>query len=129
MSQDGGRQNQDRNSPGSNLLLWAVAIVAAGLLVILWVPNYWTRELDPSDLKRLVEASPHEEKGGKLKEGHEGSIDVREKGKLFRYSNLHKVVINERAISGLVDVAEVAPQGASKELEPIEKASRDVPFR
>jgi len=132
MSQDGGsgRQNQDRNSPASNLLLWAVAIVAAGLLVILWVPNYWTRELNPTDLKRLVEASPHAEATGKLKEGFEGSIDVREKGKLFRYSNLHKVIVNERAISGLVDVAEIAPQGASKELEPVDKTfSRDVPFR
>src|ERR1051326_8837212 len=111
MSQDGGsgRQNQDRNSPGSNLLLWAVAIVAAGLLLILWVPNYWTKELDPKDFKRLVEASPHEEKGGKLKEGYEGSIDVRDKSKpqVYRFSNLYDVVINERSLTGKIDFAEL----------------------
>src|SRR5436190_24177057 len=123
MAQDGGsgRKNQDNNgSSGSNLLLWAGLIVATGLLLILWVPTYFTRELDPKDFKKLVEASPREEKGGKFKDGYEGWIDVREKDKHYRFSNLRKVLINDRSFIGTVDVVESVPQGASKTLEPIE---------
>src|SRR5581483_11028694 len=59
-----------------------------------------------------------------------GYIDVREKDKLVRVSNLHKVVISERSISGLVDVVELAPQGTSKDPEPVEKTfAHDVAFR
>src|SRR6476646_6941683 len=133
MAQDGGsgRQNQDRNgTSGSNLLLWAVLVVATGLLLILWVPSYFTRELDPTDLKKLIEVSSREEKGGKLREGFDGYIDVRDKDKLNRVSNLHKVVISERAVSGLVDVVELTPQGSNKSPEPVEKTfAHDVAFR
>src|SRR5262245_47435 len=133
MAQDGGsgRQNQDRNgTSGSSLLLWAVLVVATGLLLIVWVPSYFTRELDPKDFKKLVEASPHDEKGGKLKDGYEGTLDIPEKGKIYRYSNLHKVVINERSLVGSADVAEVAPQGTSKRLEAVDKTFvRDITFR
>src|SRR5438874_515306 len=133
MAQDGGsgRQNQDRNgTSGSNLLLWAVLVVATGLLLILWVPSYFTRELDPTDLKKLIEVSSREEKGGKFREGFDGYIDVREKDKLNRISNLHKVVISERAVTGLVDVVELTPQGSSKSPEPVDKTfAHDVAFR
>ena len=49
MAQDGGsgRQNQDRNSSGSSLLLWAGLIVLTGLagnLPGLWL---WLREPSP----------------------------------------------------------------------------------
>jgi len=133
MAHDGGsgRQNQDRNgTSGSNLLLWAVLVVATGLLLILWIPSYFTRELDPTDLKKLIEISSREEKGGKLKEGFEGYIDVREKDKLNRISNPHKIVISERAVTGLVDVVELAPQGSNNRPEPVEKTwSKDTAFR
>src|SRR5437868_2493612 len=132
MAQDGGSgRNQDRNgTSGSNLLLWAVLVVATGLLLILWIPSYFTRELDPTDLKKLIEVSSREEKGGKLKEGFDGYIDVREKDKLIRVSNVHKVVISERAVTGLVDVVELSPQGSNKSPEPVEKTfSHDVAFR
>src|SRR3954471_3824434 len=133
MAHDGGsgRQNQDRNgTSGSNLLLWAVLVVATGLLLILWIPSYFTRELDPTDLKKLIEISSREEKGGKLKEGFEGYIDVREKDKLNRISNPHKIVISERAVTGLVDVVELAPQGLNNRPEPVEKTwSKDTAFR
>src|SRR5436190_15128008 len=133
MAQDGGsgRKNQDNNgSSGSNLLLWAGLIVATGLLLILWVPSYFTRELDPKDFKKLVEASPREEKGGKVKEGFDGYIDVREKDKHYRYSDPRKLVINDRSFSGTVDVVELIPQGANKNLEPSDKGfARDVTFR
>src|SRR5437588_5536779 len=114
MAQDGGpgRQSQDRNgSAGSNLLLWAGLIVATGLLLILWVPNYFTRELDPKDFKKLVEASPREEKGGNFKEGYNGTLDVRDKDKQYRFSNLKKVVISDRSFTGSVDVVELIAQG------------------
>ncbi len=133
MAQDGGsgRQNSDRNgASGSNLLLWAILVVATGLLLILWVPSYFTRELDPTDLKRLIEVSARVEKGGQVKDGFDGYIDVREKDKLVRISDLHKVVISERAVTGLVDVVELTPQGSSNRLEPVEKTrSSDVGFR
>src|SRR3954462_6277257 len=109
MAQDGGSgRNQDRNgTSGSNLLLWAVLVVATGLLLILWVPSYFTRELDPKDFKQLVEANPGEEKGDKIKEGFDGYIDVRgEKDKQYRYSNPRKLVINDRSFTGTVDVVE-----------------------
>jgi cell division protease FtsH len=115
MSQDGGsgRQNQDRNgSPGSSLLLWAGLIVATGLLLIYLVTPYFTRELETEDFKRLVAASPHIAKGGEYKEGFHGSIDVRDKDKYFRYSNLRKVVIHDRSVTGLVGVVELVPHGS-----------------
>src|SRR5256885_8847317 len=93
-----GRQNQDRNgSSGTSLLLWALLIVATGLLLIVWLPTYFTRELDPKDFKKLVEASPREDKGGKVKEGSDGYIDVREKEKHYRYSDPRELVINDRS--------------------------------
>ena len=123
MSQDGGpgRQNQDRNgSPGSNLLLWALLIVVSGLLLIFWVSPFFTRDLKPDDLKRLVAASPRVETGGKLKEGFAGYIDVRDdKDKLYRFSDLRQVVIHDRSVSGKVGVVEIVQQG--KQLVPIDK--------
>src|SRR5205823_880679 len=122
MAQDGGsgRQNQDRNgSSASNLLLWGGLIVATGLLLVLWVPSYFfTRELDPKDFKKLVEASPREEKGGSFKEGYNGTLDVRDKDKQYRFSNLKTVVINDRSFTGSVDVVELVPQGTKGKLEP-----------
>src|SRR5438034_2608229 len=132
MAQDGGpgRQNQDRNgTSGSNLLLWAVLVVATGLLLILWVPSYSTRELDPKDFKKLVEANPREEKGGKLKEGFDGYIDVLEKDKHFRYSDPRKLKINDRSFTGTVNVVELTRQGTSKSLEPSDKGSAETDFR
>jgi cell division protease FtsH len=131
MSQDGGsgRQNQDRNgSPGSSLLLWAGLIVATGLLLIFWVSPFFTRELETEDFKRLVAASPRVERGGKLKEGFAGYIDVREKDKLFRYSNLRKVIIHDRSVSGTVGAVELVQQG--KQLVPVDKTfNENAAFR
>ena len=125
MAQDGGpgRNNQDRNgNGGSNLLLWAGLIVATGLLLIFWVTPYFTRELEPEDFKKLVEASARVEKGGKFKEGFPGYLDVRDKEKQYRYSNLKKVVINERSITGSIDAVELVPQGPNKQLVPSDKS-------
>jgi cell division protease FtsH len=120
MSDDGGsgRQKQDRNSTGSGLLLWAGLIVATGLLLIFLVTPYFQRELSPSDLKDLIAASQYVEKGGKPKEGAIGYIDVRDKDKAYRYSNLQKPVIHDRSITGTVDVVELQPQGAQGKLHP-----------
>src|SRR6266700_821107 len=133
MAQDGGsgRQNQDRNgSSGSNLLLWAGLIVATGLLLVLWVPNYFTRELDPKDFKKLVEASPRVEKGGNFKEGFNGTLDVRDKDKQYRFSNLKKVIINPLSSTGTVDVVELGPQGPKGTPVPIDKTwAQNATFR
>src|SRR5438132_1534861 len=111
MSQDNGsgRQNQDRNaSPGSNLLLWAGLIVATGLLAVMWVAPYFTRKLEPEDLRALIKASQPVEKGGSADNRY---IDVRvsdgTKTRDFRFSNLKKVVVRERSITGQVDVVEL----------------------
>jgi cell division protease FtsH len=119
MSEDGGpsRPKQDRNSTGSSLLLWAGLIVATGLLVVFLVAPYFQRELKPSDLKDLIEASPSE-KTGKLKEGSAGYVDVREKDKVYRYSNLQGVVIHDRSISGTVNYVELQAQGGKDKLYP-----------
>ena len=42
------------------------------------------------------------EEGGKYEEDSPGYIDVREKDKLFRYSNLRQVIVHERSLTGLV---------------------------
>src|ERR1041385_7354742 len=114
MSDDGGsgRQKQDRNSSGSSLLLWAGLIVATGLLLVFLVTPYFQRELGPVDLKHLLTASQYVEKGGKLKEGSAGYIDVRDKDKdkVFRYSNIHRVIIHDRSITGYLDSVELQPQ-------------------
>jgi cell division protease FtsH len=121
MAQDGGRQNQDRNSPGSSLLLWAGLIVATGLLLIFWISPLFTRELRISDFKELVAASPHDE-NGKLKEGAVGYIDVVEKDRKFRYSNVRKVVVNDRSITGMIDVVELKTTAPNKTLEPVQSS-------
>jgi cell division protease FtsH len=128
MAQDGGpgRQNQDRNgSGGSGLLLWAGLIVATGLLLIFLVMPFFHRELSPDALKRLLTASQHEEVGGKLKDGFKGIVDVQDKDKKYRYSNIRKVVINKESITGIVDVAELSEKGS-----PIDKTwTQNAPFR
>src|SRR5262245_51089466 len=113
MSQDGGsgRQNQDRNnSGGSGLLLWAGLIVATGLLLIFWVTPYFQRELEVADLKRLIASSPHVEKGGKLKEGATGYVDIRDKDKQYRLSNPRGFTIHDRSFTGNIDSVELSPQ-------------------
>src|SRR6476659_6770584 len=133
MSQDGGsgRQNQDRNgSSGSSLLLWAGLIVATGLLLIFWVTPYFTRDIKPEDLKRLIAASQRVEEGGELKEGFAGYIDVRDKDKYYRYSNPRKVVVNDRSFTGTVGAVELVPQGPKKQLVPNDKTwSPEATFR
>jgi cell division protease FtsH len=114
-----GRQNQDRNSPGSSLLLWAGLIVATGLLLIFWISPLFTRELRTEDFKSLISASPRDE-NGKLKEGAIGYIDVVDKDRRFRYSNLRKVAVNDRSITGLIDVVELRTTGPNKTLEPVQ---------
>src|SRR5215510_13665414 len=119
MSQDGGngRQNQDRNNNGgSGLLLWAGLIVATGLLLIFLVMPYFHRELSIDALKRLITANQRVEVGGKLKEGATEYADVQDKDKHYRYSNLRKVVVNKDSIVGIVDVAELSPQGTKNQL-------------
>jgi cell division protease FtsH len=132
MAQDGGsgRQNHDRNgSPGSSLLLWAGLIVATGLLFIFWVTPYFTRELKPADLKKLIEASQRVGDTDKLKDGVPAYVEVRDKDKHYGYSNLKKVVINDRSFTGTVDAVELAP-GPNKALLPVGKTFRqDVAFR
>jgi cell division protease FtsH len=136
MAQNGsGRQNQDRNgSQGSSLLLWAGLIVATGLLVIFLVAPYFTKELSPADLKRLIEANARQADGS-LREGAPGYADIRrEEGKkerTYRYSKLRKVVVSDRSITGQVDVVELVPQGPKGKPEPNgEKSySEGVAFR
>src|SRR5262245_42042783 len=121
MAQEGGpnRQNQDRNgSSGSSLFLWAGLIVATGLLVIFWISPLFTRELEVSDFERLVQANARNE-DGTLKEGAPGYVDVRtqrgSKTTTYRYSNPHKIVVNDRSITGQVDVAPTVVKGTNKE--------------
>src|SRR4051794_17857309 len=115
MAENGsGRQKQDRNSAGSGLLLWAGIIVATGLLLVFLVTPYFQRELSPSDLAKLIAASQRED-GEKASAG---SIDVHEKDKVYRYSNLQRVIIHDRSITGAVDVVEVKPQGSQGKLYP-----------
>ena len=124
MAQDGGsgRQNQDRNSSGSSLLLWAGLIVATGLLLVFWITPYFTRELKTEDFKDLVAAT--------LKAGPTGYVDVLEKGKRYRYSDLKKVVVHDRSITGLVDVAELRSAGPDKPAEVIENTfTENATFR
>jgi cell division protease FtsH len=123
MADDSGSgRKQDRNSAGSGLLLWAGLIVATGLLLVFLVTPYFQRELGPVDLKRLLAASQYVEKGGKqLKEGSTGYIDVREKDKLYRLSNIHKATIHDRSITGYIDSVELQPQGTKAQPVPIDK--------
>src|SRR5262245_28517480 len=100
MSKDNGSAGiQDRTTtPGSNILRWAGLIVATGLLVMLWVPTLFIRDVRPADLIALIKASPHEAKGGDLLPDVKGYIDVKEetKGQQRRYSNLQNVVVKQQ---------------------------------
>jgi cell division protease FtsH len=137
MAQDGGsgRPNQDRNgSSGSSLFLWAGLIVATGLLVIFWVSPFFTRELEVEDFKRLIQANERTELNGSLKEGLTGYVDVRtqrgNKVSYYRYSEPRKIVVNDRSITGLVNVVPLVPRGTSKELVPDgDRLSTNVAFR
>ena len=114
MSQENGpgRQKQEGGgSSGSNLLLWAGLIVATGLLVILWVTPYFTREVRTEDLKKLIQASARDEFGKPL-ENVPRHVDVKVNGKTLRYSNLRKVVVKDRAIAGQIDIVELVPAPA-----------------
>ena len=113
MSQDNNpnRQNSERNSsPGSSFVLWAVLIVATGLLVAMYTQHLFYYDISASDLVALVEASPHVEKGSeKFRDGKPGLIDVKEsKGgkttKTARISKLREVVVKDRSAVGLVDI-------------------------
>src|SRR5437867_3104365 len=122
-----GRQNQDRNGlTGSSMLLWAGLIVATGLLVVMLLAPYFSREIAAADLLRLIKASPHEQKGGEFKEGARDSIDVLSnegsKSRPVRYSKLRQVVVKERVIIGQVDAVELTPQGDKQKLVPDEKS-------
>jgi cell division protease FtsH len=132
MAQEGGsgRQNQDRNSSGSSLLLWAGLIVLAGLLLVFYITPFFTRQLKPNALKELVVASARVERGGPYKEGSRGYVDVLEKEKRYRYSNLRGVVVHERSITGIVDAVELRSGGANAEPEAIASTlKRDASFR
>ena len=99
----------------------------------MWVTPYFTRELEPEDLKKLVEASPRVEKGGKLKEGLPGYIDVRDEGQArFAIRTCRRSSINERSFTGTVDAVELVPQGPNKQLVPEREelvAERRVPHQ
>jgi cell division protease FtsH len=135
MSQDNGsnRQREDRGSSGTSLLLWAGLIVATGVLVAVWIAPYFTYEIDARDLKRLIEASPHDE-SGQLVDGASGIIDVREsrggKESDYRYSKLRDVVVQNRAITGKVDRVLLVKAGKSDALVPnAEKLQKGITFR
>jgi cell division protease FtsH len=135
MAQDGGpsRPGQDRNgNSGSNLFLWAGLIVAAGLLVIFVVSPYFTRRIDVEYFKLLVKNSARTEKGGALKEGVPGYVDVPvqrgSKATFSRYSNPHNIVINDRSVTGQVDVVELVRQGSAW-VPNGNKLSENVAFR
>jgi cell division protease FtsH len=116
MSQDNNpnRQNSDRSSPGSTLLLWAGLIVATGLLVAVYITPYFYEDLSASDLKRLIEATAaaRQNPSAATPEGT-AYIDVKEgKGKPRRFRNLSSVQLKDRGAVGLVDIAplkEVSP--------------------
>src|SRR4051794_39960752 len=113
MGQDNGpgRHNQDSNSSGSNLLLYAGLVLATGVLAAMLVVPFFTREVRPEDLKALIEASPHVTRSGDLRSNAEGQIDVQisegTKQRHFRYSKLRQVVFKERSIVGYIDVVEL----------------------
>jgi cell division protease FtsH len=117
------RQNQDRNSSsGSSLLLWAGLIVATGLLIAMWVVPYFTKEIAAPELKRLIDASPHDAPGGNVRGEAPGYIDVVEKQakndkneKRRRYSNLRQVVVKDRSITGLIEVVDLKANGEEDE--------------
>src|SRR3954447_10733458 len=131
MAQDGNGRNSDRNgSSGSSLLLWAGLIVATGLLLIFYISPWLTRELSVNDLKELIQANGRVEVGGERKPGAPGFIDVRDKNKVYRYSELKSaVVIHERSLTGTVEVAELTPQGTGDKLVADGKTFREVAFR
>src|SRR5688572_238494 len=123
-----GRRSQDSNgSSGSNLLLWAGLIVATGLLVIMWVAPLFTREIQPDDLKRLIEVS-----GPKVKEdtslpNYIDARDMRKPGETITISDLQKVVVRDRSVTGMIHVFD--PKNPPKQPAAGEKLKAETPFR
>jgi cell division protease FtsH len=132
MAKDNGssRRSQDGNgSPGSSLLLWAGLIVATGLLVIMWVAPYFTREITPEDLKSLIRVSKSHVNDDPTQPNSINATDVRKAGETIRISQLERVVVRDRSITGMIHVhdpnAEVKPKPAAAG----EKQKAETPFR
>jgi cell division protease FtsH len=129
MAHDSGgsnRRSQDGNgSPGSNLFLWAGLIIATGLLVVMWVAPYFTREILPEHLIELIRVSGPEMQAASA---YVDATDVRKAGKKIRISKLQKVVVRDRSITGLIDVVELEEK-VKGQLHPTGSLKSDVPFR
>src|SRR5688572_1308577 len=130
MAQDNGsgRRNQDGNgSSGSSLLLWAGLIVATGLLVIMWVAPLFTREIQPEDLKKLIAVSGKAAKANSSLPNYVEVADVRKPGKTITVSDLQRVVVRDRSVTGMIHVYD--PNQTSSKPASNEEPKANTPFR
>ena len=131
-----GRQNPEGRGSQStyNLLLYLGLGAVLATLCFIWVSTLFQRTISHQDLQRLIVASAMTPEG-KLQPDAPGFIDVKEEAgkttRMVRVSNLRKVQIGERAITGKVNVVELVPSAADpKQLVPDKSKYReDVPFR
>jgi cell division protease FtsH len=116
MSQENGRKNSEgRGSSGPNLILYGVIVAVLVGLGLVFFFNSQYESIGYPDLVKLIEASKRDA-AGEIVEGT-GSILV-EKGensseRKIRYSNLRKVIIADRTITGTIDKQVLEPKPAS----------------
>jgi cell division protease FtsH len=125
MNQDDGTgRKQEGRGLGPSYLWWALAAGLAALAVVFFLFNAAVEPIEYPTLMRLMEESQRDD-NGELIEGNEGWIEVDLPGKTkrkVRYSNLKKVQLDTRTITGKVDRQIVEPD------EQREKEPRTVDF-
>ena len=126
MSNDNNRnQNgEGRGFSGVNVLFFAGLIALVIVVGYTWYKVMTQFELAPHELKQLVEHCAHSDSvDGPLKNPSAAYVDLKKSnGKnelVLRFSNIKKVQIGDRIISGSADVVEVKPKEGSTEMEEV----------
>src|SRR5262245_34660552 len=99
MSQDenSNRNRDDRSGPSSSIVLLIGLLAITGMLLFMWIPQFYYHDLGAGRLKQLVEVSPYDPSNP----AKTGILDVQPAtaGKpVLRYSNLRDVTVRDRSI-------------------------------
>ncbi len=134
MSNENGPGRGDRENrglSGMNLFAIVVLVLLAGLLAVVVTKRLFYVSIQHSDLVRLINVSKRVSLGGELVKDMPGHIDIRdERGQTSRYSKLSNILVHDRSVTGLVDVAPLMDVKGGGEKQPDGSKKREgVPFQ
>jgi cell division protease FtsH len=115
MSQDEGsnRNRDDRGGPSASIVLLIGLLAITGMLLFMWVPQFYYHDLGAGRLKQLVEVSPYDPSNP----AKTGILDVQPATPdkpVLRYSNLRDVTVRDRSIIGKIDIVEIPAKSKSQ---------------